>query len=491
MKQFPEHFFWGGATSAAQIEGAYDADGKGLATCDCKTAGSFARRREITYIDQNGKPGAIPSSLGKSIPQGARQAVLDGYFYPSHQAIDFYHTYKEDIALFAEMGFKMFRLSISWARLYPNGTEEQPNPKGIAFYRDVLQELHKYGIEPLVTIFHGELPLALENEYGGWTNRELIDLYLKFAKTCLLSFKGLVRYWLPFNEMNDYLLMLDMFGNHSTKESHQESFQMIHNMLVANARTVKLAHEIDPRNQVGAMICGIPNYPGTCDPADILETRYRWEKGIYYTGDVQCFGAYSAFSKRLWDKYEVALQTEPRDFTDFQEGKVDFYTFSYYMTNIVTTHEVNDIVQGNFANGARNPYLSYSEWGWSYDPKGLRYYLEVIYDRYGLPIMITENGLGAVDKPEEDGSIHDAYRIQYLRDHLHECKIAIEHGVQLIGYTMWGCIDLVSASTGQMSKRYGFIYVDIDDEGNGSNARIKKDSFYWYKEVIATNGENI
>lgn len=491
MNKFPKGFFWGGATSAVQIEGAYNEDGKGLETGDCKTAGSFSKRREITFIDKDGHFGSMPSSLGKPLPKGAHQAILDGYFYPSHEAIDFYHHYKEDIALLAEMGFKMLRMSISWSRIYPTGIEEEPNQKGIAFYKDVFEELHKYDIEPLVTIFHGDLPLYLEEHYQGWVNRELIDFYMKLAKTCLTEFKGLVKYWLPFNEMNDYLLMLDMFGNVSTKESHKQSFQMIHNMLVANARTVKLAHQIDSENKVGSMICGIPNYPGSCDPVDILETRYRWEKGIYYTGDVQCFGEYSPFSKRLWNEYEICLNTKPQDFVDFKNGTVDFYTFSYYMTNIVTTHEVSDIVQGNFANGARNPYLEYSEWGWSYDPKGLRYYLEVIYDRYHLPMMITENGLGAIDKLEEDGSIHDDYRIRYLQDHLHECKIAIEHGVDLIGYTMWGCIDLVSASTGQMSKRYGFIYVDRDDEGNGSQKRIKKDSYYWYQTVIATNGEEL
>ncbi|WP_294560583.1 glycoside hydrolase family 1 protein [uncultured Traorella sp.] len=488
MSEFPKNFFWGGATSAIQIEGAYKEDGKGLSGSDCKTAGSFAKRRELTYIDQDGKPGAIPSNLGGTLPKGSKLAVLDGYFYPSHEAIDFYHTYKEDIALFAEMGFKMFRMSISWPRIYPRGDENAPNQKGIEFYKNVFHELHKYGIEPLVTIFHGDLPLYLENTYGGWTDRRLIDYYMKFAETCLWEFKGLVKYWLPFNEMNDYLLMLDMFGNISTKETHQKSFQIIHNMLVANARTVSLAHEIDPENKVGSMICGIPNYPATCDPNDILETRYRWEKGIYYTGDAQVFGEYPVFAKRLWSEYEVTMETQPEDFEDMKKGKVDFYTFSYYMSNLVTTHEVKDIVQGNFANGARNPYLNYSQWGWSYDPKGLRYYLEAIYDRYHLPMIITENGLGAKDTLV-DGKIHDDYRIEYLKDHLHECKVAIEHGVDLIGYTMWGCIDLVSASTGEMSKRYGFIYVDRDDEGKGTNQRIRKDSFYWYKEVIETNGE--
>ena len=491
MNNFPNDFFWGGATSATQIEGAYNLDGKGLSECDCKTAGSFSKRRQITYLDNNGKCVSADASLGKKLPQGAILGVSDDYFYPSHEAIDFYHHYQEDIELFAKMGFKMFRMSISWTRLYPKGIEEKPNPKGIAFYHNVFNELHKYNIEPLVTLYHGDLPLHLVNHYGGWSNRKLIDLFMKFAQTCFMEFKGLVKYWLPFNEMNDYLLMLDMFDNVSNQESHQESFQIIHNMLVANSRSVQLAHQIDQENKVGAMICGIPHYPGSQDPLDILETRYRFEKGIYYTGDVMCFGRYSPFSKRLWDQYDVKLNTLPQDFSDFENGKVDFYTFSYYMSNIVTTHEVKDIVQGNFANGARNPYLQYSKWGWAYDPLGLRYFLEVIYDRYHLPIIISENGLGAQDQVEKDGSIHDDYRIKYLQDHLHECKIAINHGVNLIGYTMWGCIDLVSASTGEMSKRYGFIYVDRDDHGKGTNQRFKKDSFYWYHNVIATNGSDL
>ena len=474
---FPKGFLWGGATSACQLEGAFDEGGRGLATTDM-----------VIYSPKNER---IDKGIEITAEQlEYRKAHPEEFFFPKRHGNDFYHHYKEDIKLFAEMGFKMFRLSISWPRIYPRGDEDEPNKKGIEFYKNVFKELHKYGIEPLVTIFHGDLPLYLENTYGGWSNRETIDLYMKFAKTCLEEFKGLVKWWLPFNEMNDYLLMLDMFGNISTKKTHQESFQVIHNMLVANARTVKLAHEIDPDNKVGSMICGIPNYPMTCDPNDILENRYRWEKGIYYTGDAQVFGEYPVFAKRLWEEYEVDMQTDPQDFIDMKEGKVDFYTFSYYMTNLVTTHDVKDIVQGNFANGARNPYLEYSEWGWSYDPKGLRYYLEVIYDRYKLPMIITENGLGATDKVE-DGKIHDDYRIKYLHDHLHECKVAIEHGVDLIGYTMWGCIDLVSASTGQMSKRYGFIYVDRDDEGNGTNERLRKDSFYWYKHVIETDGEEL
>ncbi len=490
--KFDDKFFWGGATSAIQIEGAYNLDGKGLQISDCKTAGSYTQRRQYTYIDKDGKPCKIDANLGGNLPKGSKYSIIDGEFYPYHEAIDFYHNYKEDIKLFAEMGFKMFRMSIAWTRIYPNGDEETPNEKGIEFYKNVFKELRKYNIEPLVTIYHGDEPLHLVNTYGGWKNRKFIDYYLKFAKTCLEEFKGLVHYWIPFNEMNDYLLMIDMFGNIATDESNRTSYQMIHNMLVCNAKVTKLAHKIDPQNKVGSMICGIPNYPATCDPNDILYNRYRWEKGVYYTGDVQVYGEYPSFSKRLWDEHNVTLDTIPEDFIDFKEGIVDFYTFSYYMSNLTTTHKVdeNNIVQGNFSNGQRNPYLEYSEWGWSYDPKGLRYYLEVIYDRYHLPIIITENGLGAKDTLI-DGEVHDDYRIKYLHDHLKECKIAIEHGVDLIGYTMWGCIDLVSASTGEMSKRYGFIYVDKDDKGNGTNKRIRKDSFYWYKHLIETNGEEL
>ena len=488
---FPKNFLWGGATAANQIEGAYDVDGKGLSVTDITTAGSVKAPRMLTY-KLNGEFHKTPGIPGAGLPEGAVGAIDPNEYYPNHVAIDFYHHYKEDIKLFAEMGFKLFRLSIAWTRIFPKGDEAEPNQAGLDFYRKVFEECKKYGIEPLVTISHYEDPLYLSEKYHDWNDRKMIELYEKYATVLFKEYKGLVKYWLTFNEINSTLLMLNLFGNNVTDDAvYQHAYQKLHYQFVASARAVKAAHEIDPNYVVGNMICGIVNYPLTPDPKDILANRHSWEQNLYYCGDVQCKGAYPSFAKRLWAEHNVKLDITDQDLADLAAGKVDLYTFSYYMSNVVTTHDVTDKVEGNFAAGARNPYLNYSEWGWATDPTGLQYYLEIMNDRYQLPMMVVENGLGAVDKIAEDGKIHDDYRIDYLRQHIEAMGKAVDNGVDLIGYTTWGCIDLVSAGTGQMSKRYGFIYVDRDDEGNGSLKRMKKDSFDWYKQVIASNGENL
>lgn len=486
---FPKDFLWGGATAANQCEGAYDTDGRGLARTDVTTAGTNTKMRAVTYRLPDGSVGET-SSFGK-MPKGAKGAILPGVYYPNHEGIDFYHHYKEDIRLFAEMGFKIYRMSISWSRIFPNGNEEKPNQKGLDFYRSVFEELHKYGIEPLVTISHFDTPLYLEETLDGWNNRAMIDLYVRFAKTVFTEYKDLVKYWLTFNEINNIVMFLDMFSTGNDDKTYQEAYQQLHYQFVASARAVRAGHAIQPDFVIGCMICGITNYPMTCDPEDILLARYKWEQGIYYCGDVQCKGKYPTFAKRLWDEHHVQLDITAADRDDLAHGTVDMYTFSYYSSTVVTTHPVEKNAGGNFSMGTKNPYLQYSEWGWSHDALGLRYYLEQIYDRYQLPMMVVENGLGAVDTVEADGSIHDPYRIDYMKDHIAEMAVAIDHGVDLIGYTSWGCIDLVSAGTGQMSKRYGFIYVDRDDEGNGTMNRSRKDSFYWYKQVIETNGKEL
>ena len=486
---FSKDFLWGGAIAANQAEGGWNEGGRGPALTDVTTGGSVKEPRYNTYIDKDGNPGKVKDKM--PIPEGAKYAVLDDYYYPNHKGVDFYHHYKEDIALFAEMGFKMFRLSISWSRLYPHGDEETPNQEGVEFYRSVFETCRKYNIEPLVTIWHFDTPLYLEEEYGGWQNRKLIDFYVRFATTCFTEYNGLVKYWLTFNEINNTVMMLDLFGNEGTDEDYQKAYQHLHYQFVASAKAVKVGHSINPDYMIGCMICGITHYPGTCDPKDILLNRYMWEKGIFYCGDVQCKGEYPTFAVRLWKEHNVELDFTEEDKVALKEGTVDMYTFSYYMSSLETTHETDDKVSGNFAAGARNPYLTYSDWGWAFDPLGLRYYLEMIYDRYHKPLMVVENGLGAYDTVEEDGSIHDDYRIDYYREHIREMGNAIDNGVDLIGYTTWGCIDLVSAGTGEMRKRYGFIYVDMDDAGQGTMARSKKDSFYWYKKVIASNGTDL
>ena len=486
---FPKGFLWGGATAANQCEGAWDADGRGPAKTDVTTGGAVDRDRMITYIDKDGNPGEMTQFA--KLPEGAKYAVLDGYLYPNHDGIDFYHHYKEDIALFAEMGFKQFRMSISWSRIFPKGTEETPNQAGLDFYRNVFEELRAHDIEPLVTIWHFDTPLYIEQELGGWGNRETIDLFVKFATTVLKEYNGLVTNWLTFNEINNPIAFMDMMWPGSDEE-YQSTCVELHNQFLASAKTVKIAHEINPDYKMGCMLSGGTSYPLTPDPDDVLANRYQWEKGTFYCGDVQCKGGYGPYAKRIWDEHSVSLEVTAEDEKILAEGIVDFYTFSYYNSSVVTTHDgVDKDARGNFTAGVKNPYLEYSDWGWSFDPKGLRLYLETVYDRYRIPMMVVENGLGAFDTVEEDGSIHDDYRIDYLRGHIVEMEVAVEHGVDLIGYTTWGCIDLVSAGTGEMRKRYGFIYVDKHDDGTGTMARMKKDSFSWYKKVIESNGADL
>ena len=488
MAHFPEGFLWGGAVAANQWEGGWNLGGRGPAMTDVTTGGSVKERRKITYIDKDGNHGTLDRH--QKLPEGAHYAVLDEYHYPNHEAVDGYHHYKEDIALFGEMGFKQFRMSISWSRLFPTGLEKEPLKEGVEFYRDMFKEMHKHGIEPLVTIWHFDTPLYLEEHCGGWLNRETIDHFVRFATACFTEFKGLVHNWLTFNEINN--TMPDpVFRPDCSDEEFAEACQHLHYQFVASAKAVQIGHAIDPSNMIGCMICGICYYPGTCDPADIIENRHRWEEKIFYCGDVQCKGYYPTFAKRIWDEHNVKLDITEDDLDDLARGTVDMYTFSYYMSQNVTTHKDVEIVGGNMSAGSRNPYLEYSDWGWSTDPSGLDYYLEMIYDRYELPIMVVENGLGAYDTVEEDGSIHDPFRIDYYRKHIQAMDKAIAHGVDLIGYTTWGCIDVVSAGTGEMRKRYGFIYVDMDDEGKGSMNRSRKDSFFWYKKVIASNGEDL
>lgn len=489
MSVFPKDFLWGGATAANQCEGGWNEGGKGLAESDTRTAGSLTEPRYITYIDKDGNPGKM-KAFGK-LPEGAHRAVLEGFNYPYHEAIDFYHHYKEDIALFAEMGFKVFRMSIAWTRIFPNGDEEKPNQAGLDFYRNVFLELKKYNIEPLVTIYHYDLPLYLEEEYGGWKNRELIKFFDRYTETLFKEYKGLVKYWLTFNEINSIMMMKDLFPNYP-KDKVKEDFQLLHNEFVASARAVKRAHQIDSNYVVGCMIAGGPSkYPLTCDPKDVLLTQHMLQENTYYSSDVMVRGEYPFYAKRIWDKYGIELDCTLEDVEDLKNGCVDMITFSYYSTGCATTHEYTEKAGGNLDMGPKNPYLKYSEWGWSLDPEGLRYSLNEFYARYQKPLMIVENGLGAVDTLEEGNVVHDPYRIAYFREHVKAMKDALGDGVNLIGFTPWGCIDLVSASTGEMKKRYGFIYVDKNNDGSGTLERYKKDSFYWYQKCIKSNGEDL
>lgn len=486
---FPKNFYWGGATAANQYEGGWNEGGRGPALTDYTTGGSAKCNRYLTYIDAdgNGQKKRTPI-VGTTLPEGAKLACLDDEYYPNHTGADFYHHYKEDIALFKEMGMNMFRLSISWSRIYPTGVEEEPNQEGLVFYRDVFNELKKNGIEPLVTISHYDDPAYIATEIG-WDNPLTIDLYYKFAKTVMDEYSDVVKYWLTFNEINS-MLMMAAFVPNMPKEAISLSYIRLHNKFVASAKVVKYAHETYPNFVMGCMIAGLVNYPYTCDPKDVILCQQKMQDYFWYCGDVQARGGYPASAKRVWAKYDLDPSFFNKDAELLKEGKVDIFTFSYYNTTCVTSHK--DVAKdgvGNISMGAKNPYIQYSDWGWGLDPDGLRYILNEIEDRYSLPIMIVENGLGAYDKLEEDGKVHDPYRIEYFKYHIQAMDQAISDGVNLIAYTPWGIVDLVSASTGEMAKRYGVIYVDFDDEGKGTLKRYKKDSFDYYANVIKTNGE--
>ena len=490
---FKKGFFWGGATAANQHEGGWNEGGRGPALTDYTTGGSVKERRKVTWEDAKGKihvTNQIP--FDDSLPKGAvRYATAPGYLYPNREATDFYHHWKEDIALMAEIGFKMFRMSISWSRIYPTGEDEKPNAEGVEFYRNVFKELRAHNIEPLVTIHHFDTPLALVEKYGDWQDRKYVDLFVKYCETIFTEYKGLVKYWLTFNEINNTLSVAEFLGDAFTDEDYKKRLQHLHYQFVASAKAVKLGHSIDSENMIGCMLSGAINYPHTDDPADILLCLHKMQDNFFYCGDVQVFGEYSPFAKRMWNTHHVSgLDITDEDLAILKEGTVDMFTYSYYMTNDVTTHEVKDLAAGNYAAGVRNPYLTYSDWGWALDPTGMQYSLEMIYDRYRIPLMIVENGLGAFDTVE-DGQVHDDYRIDYYIPHIEAMGRAIDNGVELIGYTTWGCVDVVSAGTGEMRKRYGFIYVDKHDDGTGDMHRFIKDSGYWYKKVIASNGEDL
>lgn len=464
---FPASFLWGGAVAANQCEGAYDEDGKGWSTQD---------------LAPKGIVGAITAE------PTADNLKLKG--------IDFYHRYREDIAMFAEMGFSVFRFSIAWSRIFPNGDEETPNEAGLAFYDQLIDECRRHGMEPLVTLSHYETPYHLAKTYDGWCSRKMIDFFKRYVNTVMKRYKGKVHYWLTFNEINSILHNPYLSGGILTPKeqlSKSDLYQAIHHELVASALVTKMAHEIDPDNKVGCMVIGIPSYPLTPNPDDVIANMEQDRHNLYFT-DVQARGAYPKYLNRYFKENGIQIQMEEGD-EEILKNSVDFISFSYYMSTCgCADPDAHPQAAGNIIPGVANPYLRSSQWGWQIDPKGLRYLLNQFYDRYQKPLFIVENGLGARDELiEKDGVLtaEDDYRIEYMREHLLQVEEAIEDGVEVLGYTSWGCIDLVSASTAQMSKRYGFIYVDRNDDGSGSMTRYRKKSFYWYRDVIASNGASL
>ena len=435
------------------------------------------------------------------MPRRITDGVVPGERYPNHTGIDFYHTYKEDVKLFAELGFKCFRTSISWSRIFPRGDEQQPNEAGLQFYDDLFDELLKYGIQPVITLSHFEMPYALAKEYGGWMNRHMIDFFVHYAVTVMERYKNKVKYWMTFNEINNQSNTAnDIFGwtNSGVRFSQFENkkkalYQVVHHELVASALVVQEGHRINPDFKIGCMCSFVPYYPYSCNPDDVMMALESMHERFYFS-DVHCRGHYSAYAKKEWEREDTAPVMEPEDEAILAAGKVDYLGFSYYMSNAVRSDVTveSDGVSGGNVHTVPNPYVKASDWGWQIDPEGLRYSLATLYERYELPLFIVENGFGAIDELKPDHTCDDSYRIDYLRAHIQEMKKAVElDGVDLMGYTPWGCIDVVSFTTGELRKRYGFIYVDRNDDGTGTGNRYKKKSFDWYKKVIATNGEDL
>ncbi|KIF46689.1 6-phospho-beta-glucosidase [Vibrio owensii 47666-1] len=470
---FPENFLWGGAIAANQSEGGYREGGKGLTTVDMIPYGENRMPIKLGLVDS--------------------VELSEDEFYPSHQAIDFYHRYKEDIALLAEMGFKTFRMSIAWSRIFPKGDELEPNQVGIDFYRSVFEECHKYGIEPLVTLCHFDVPMHLVNEYGSWRNRKMIGFFERYARTCFEAFDGLVKYWLTFNEIN--ILLHSPFSGagllfQEGENRDQVKYQAAHHELVASALVIKIAHEINPENQVGCMLAGGNFYPYSCKPEDVFTAMQKDRENLFFI-DVQSRGYYPSYAQKVFDEKGVKLEILEEDYETLKHT-VDFISFSYYASRCASAEmNANNTSEANVVKSIRNPHLPASDWGWVIDPLGLRITMNTLYDRYQKPLFLVENGLGAKDVPDENGEVQDDYRIDYLRQHVEAMADAITDGVPLMGFTPWGCIDLVAASTGEMSKRYGFIYVDRDNLGNGTLNRTPKKSFHWYKRVIASNGTEL
>lgn len=482
LNTFPKGFLWGGATAANQLEGGFQEGGKGLSTADMTPFRDEAVKKHIPIMD------AKYDEIIKFKEHGFK-----GNF-PKHRGNDFYHHYKEDIALFAEMGFTCYRMSIAWTRIYPTGFEEKPNEEGLQFYDNIFNECEKYGIEPIVTISHYEMPIEIVLQQNGWESRETVDLYLKYCETLFKRYKNKVKLWIPFNEMNQMTTVPYVGGGilvEKAKTTNLQAleYQAIHHQFIASAKAVVMCKDIIPDARIGSMIAIIDPYPETCNPLDVLEALREQQLNLFYF-DVTIRGYYPSYMERYFKENDIHLKIEKDDEEILKKGTVDFISFSYYMSYI-TSHQKE---QGEASNSVImvnkvNPYLEASAWRWPIDPEGLQIVLNHLYDRYQIPILIAENGLGAEDVLTKDKHIHDTYRIDYMRKHILAIKEAIRDGVDVIGYTMWGPIDIISQGTCEMNKRYGFIYVDADNYGNGSYQRYRKDSFFWYQKVISSNGE--
>ena len=483
---FDADFLWGGAISCSQADGGFRDGGKGISTQDLRYLDP-AWNHEQVEAKHHGSP------FSKAEFDQALQD-MDTTYYPNRRGIDFYHTYKQDLALLAEMGMKVFRTSICWARLFPNGDDAQPNPEGIRYYKDLFSECKKHGMKVFATILHYDIPVQLVLKYGGWKNRKTIDFYCRYVEVLFRELGDLVDFWLPFNEINagrfspwDGVCLIP------DQEPHidQEIFQCLHHQFLASARVVKMGHAMLPGSKIGCMIARFTTYPATCRPEDSMQAVLDDQYSNWFYTDIMARGKYPAYMNRYFDKLGIDIKMEPGDEEILQQGTVDFVSFSYYFSQVSTSDQSWEKTSGNLIMANKNPYLETSEWGWQKDPIGLCITLNQLYDRYGLPLFVAENGLGTSDVVEADGTVHDPYRIDYLRGHIQQMKEAVRDGVELLGYTMWGILDIVSCGPLTMDKRYGVVYVDLDNGGKGTGKRIRKDSFYWYKKCIESNGEDL
>ena len=475
-QNFPPNFLWGGATSASQIEGAWNVGNKGPTIA------------EIVPRPKMNQKLALPTVTKDSVAFAEKDS--NDLRYPKRKGIDFFHHYKEDIKLLSKMGYKAFRFSISWARIFPSGTEDKPNIKGLEFYDNVISECLKYQIEPVITLHHFDLPLGLVKNQNGWFSRKTIKNFTKYSETVFERYKGKVKYWITFNEINSATWGFVGTGaieeNLTENEKKNVRFQSLHHMFIASAIAVQQLHKIDPEAHIGCMVARDMVYPLTCDPKDVLTALQRDNFNLFFS-DVQVLGKYPSFMNRYFKEHGIQIKMKQGDEKVLANGKCDFLSFSYYSSLTISSSRNAKKEHGNMAVGGKNPYLKATDWGWQVDPLGLRITLNEYWNRYHVPLFIVENGLGAKDTLEH-GKIHDDYRIQYLKEHILQILEAIKDGINVIGYLMWSPFDLVSASTDQMSKRYGCIYVDLNDDGTGTLKRIPKDSFYWYKQVIESNG---
>lgn len=467
-KGFPKDFLWGGAIAANQAEGAWNVDGKGPSVADIEILPEEYSRTEIVGF--------------KHTKEEIEHALADTEgFYPRRSAIDFYHTYKEDLALMKEMGFTCFRTSFNWTRIFPTGEEEEPNEAGLAFYDEMLDTMLAYGIEPVMTISHYEMPVHLVTNYDGFKSRHVMDCFVKYCKVLFQRYHKKVKYWIVFNQINS-LGGWGEFSSLGLMEGYNQSdvYLAVHHQFVASAMATKIAHEIDPSLQIGLMTGDDTTYPATCRPEDVFAAAQSNQMNVYFFADVLLRGSYPAYALRYFEEHGIDFEMREEDLALLKEHTADFLSFSYYFTR---TTSYRDGLQPN-------PYLEKSIWGWAIDPLGFRNSLNQYWDRYHVPMFIAENGLGAIDEVV-DGAIHDDYRIAYLEGNIKAMKEAIKDGVNVFGYASWGPIDIISCSQGEMSKRYGYIYVDLDDRGKGSAQRLKKDSFYWYQHIIETNGDEL